>query len=271
MLNLDLATIAFQIANFLILSAVLYYVLFRPAMRQIKENATERERLTRELAEERQEAERLHAEWEERLSNAREEADQIIADAQRHADIELERMLASVEKEAKRILAEAQKDAQQLRRRTVDDFHAELLEAILDISAQVINQAAPPAVHDTLIKELDDRIWEMGRSEMARVEALRRSLGQRAPTAYVATAHPLSREQQGEVARTLSALADRNVDLEIEIVPALGAGLQVRLGDIVVENSIAGRLKELRGSVVNALQEYAAEDDLAESKASPYG
>ncbi len=261
MLDLDFATIAFQIANFLILSVVLYYVLFRPAMRRVKEHAVEKERLTRELEEERQEAEQLRAQLDARLSDAREEADQIIAEAQQQAEIERDRMLDDVEREARRVLAEAQEDAQQLRRRAVDDFHDELLAAILSTSAQVINQVAPPEVHAALIQELTGRIWEMGRSEMERVEAFRKSLGQRTPTAYVTTARSLSREQQAEIARTLSALADQNVDLEIEVDPSLGAGIQIRLVDVVVENSIAGRLDELRGTVVDALQEYAAEEE----------
>jgi len=50
MLNLDFATIAFQIVNFLALAALLYYLLFRPVMRSVKEREAERERLAREIA-----------------------------------------------------------------------------------------------------------------------------------------------------------------------------------------------------------------------------
>lgn len=260
MLNLDWATIAFQIANFLVLAVVLYYVLFRPMMRRVKERAAEKRRQTQELAEERREVERLRAEWEERLANAQEEADRIISQAQEQVEAERQEMLEDVEQEAERILTEAHQDAQHMRQQAWEEFHDELLEAILSISAQVISQTAPPELHDRLLKQLNERIWEMGRSEIERVEAFRRSLGERTPTAYVNTARPLSPEQQGELARTLTALADRSVDLEIETDLALGAGIQVRLVDIIVENSIAGRLEEIRETVSRKLEEYEASE-----------
>jgi F-type H+-transporting ATPase subunit delta len=136
----------------------------------------------------------------------------------------------------------------------VGDFHAELLDAIVELSGQLIGQAAPPEVHDALVQQLCDRIWELGRSEMDRVEAFRRSLGERAPTAFVKSARPLSPEQQGLLGRTFTALADRRVNLDLSTNPGLAAGMQVRLGDFVVDNSIAGQLDELREGVSEALK-----------------
>ena len=90
---------------------------------------------------------------------------------------------------------------------------------------------------------------------MQRVELLRQSLGDRTPTARVRSARALRPEQQGLVVRTLSALADRNVSLDVQVEPSLGLGLEVRLGDLVVDNTIAGQLEELRESVIAALEE----------------
>ena len=50
MLDLDLATVAFQIANFLILAALLYYFLFRPTLRKMKEDAAAKELLAQHLS-----------------------------------------------------------------------------------------------------------------------------------------------------------------------------------------------------------------------------
>jgi F-type H+-transporting ATPase subunit delta len=76
----------------------------------------------------------------------------------------------------------------------------------------------------------------------------------------VTTAEPLSSEQQGELARTLTALADRNVDIQMETDPDLAAGMRLRLGDIVVDNSIEGRLEELREQVSEALEERLTDE-----------
>jgi F-type H+-transporting ATPase subunit b len=235
MLSLDWATIAFQVINFLVLAAVLYRFVFSPVMGRVRERRAEKDRLMKEIREDRAEAERAR----QALS---------------------EQMLEEIEVEIEQMLADAREDVRQMRQQAVDEFHDELINAILDVSARVIGQAAPDEVHDRLLKQLTDRIWEMGRQEMERVRAFRRSLGERTPTAYVATAKPLSSQQQGELARTFSALADRSVDIHLETDPSLAAGMRVRLADIVVDNSIAGRLGELQQEASQALKEQLSDD-----------
>jgi F-type H+-transporting ATPase subunit b len=255
MLNLDIWTIAFQIINFLALAAALYYFLFRPVMRNMEERAAEKEQSARELAQEHQEAARLRTELEERLAHADEEATAVIAKAREQAQAERTMLLEEAQTEIERILVEAHADAQRLRQQAVDDLHDEMLDTILEISGWTISRTAPPEVHDALVQQLSDRIWELGRSEMERVETFRRSLGDRTPTAYVTAARPLSPEQQGLLARTFTALADRHVNLELKTDPALAAGIQVRLGDTLVNNSISGQLTELRETVSKVLKE----------------
>lgn len=260
MLNLDFATIAFQIVNFLALAALLYRFLFQPVMSRVKARAAEKERLTLGISHDRDEAAKLRAELEERLANADEEAAAIIAKAQEQVEEERVALLEEAQAEAERILVEAHADAQRLRQQAVKDFRDDVLDAVLEISGQVIGRTAPSGVHDALVQQLNDRIWELGRSEMERVETIRRSLGDRAPTAYLTSARPLSAEQQGQLARTFTALADRHVNLELRTDPNLAAGLRVRLGDMVVDHSIAGQLNELREAALKALRERLANE-----------
>jgi F-type H+-transporting ATPase subunit b len=260
MLSLDWATIAFQVVNFLVLAAVLYRFVFRPAVGRVEARRAEREALIEQTLEDRREAERLRQELRERLTEAEQEADRIVTEGQKRAEAERQQMLEEIEAEIEKMLADARQDVRQIRQQAVDEFHEELIEAILGISAQVIGQAAPENVHHTLLEQLTDRIWEMGRQEMERVRAFRRSLGERTPTANVTTARPLTSQQQGELARTLSALADRTVDIHMEADPSLAAGMRVRLADIVVDNSIAGRLEGLREEASEALREHLTDE-----------
>jgi F-type H+-transporting ATPase subunit b len=255
MLDFDIGTILFQLANFAILAILLYFVLFRPMMRKMKEQEAEKERIARETTQDRQEAERLRAALEDRLAGVEEEATAIVARAKEQAEVERTALLQEAEAEAERILAEAHANADRLGSQTIDEFQDDLLDTILAISGHVIGQATPPEIHDALIQQLSDRIWEMGRSEMGQVETLRRALGDREPTVYVMTAHPPTPEQQGLLARTFTALADRHVSIEVTIDPTLAAGVRVRLGDMVIDNSIADRLETLRESVGQMLKE----------------
>ena len=260
MLNLDIWTVTFQIINFLALAGLLYYFLFRPVTRNVKARAAEREELAHKIAKNREEIARSRAELEARLANAEEEAGVIIARAVEQADSERKALLQEAQAEVERILVEAHADAHRLRSQAMDEFHEELLRTVLDVSSLVIGRVAPEELHATMVQQLCDSVWEMGRSDMRRVEVLRRSLGDRTPTVVVRTAQPLSAEQQGLVVRTFSALADRSVNIDLKVESSLGLGVQVRLGDIVMDNTIAGRLDELRDSVIEALDERIADE-----------
>ena len=260
MLNLDWATIAFQVINFLVLAGLLYRFVLRPVMGRVRERRAEKGRLMEQLRQDRQEAERLRRELSERLAAAEEEAEQIVREGEKRAEAERQQILEEIEKEIEHMLADARDDVQDMRRQAVDEFHDELIGAVLDVSAEAIGHVAPDEMHNTLLKQLTERIWEMGRQEMERVNAFRRSLGERTPTAHVTTAKPLSSQQQGELARTLSALADRSVDIQIDSDPSLSAGIRVRLADIMVDNSIAGRLEQLQGEVSQALRDQLADE-----------
>ncbi len=261
MLDLDWATIAFQIVNFLVLAAALYYLVFRPMMSRVRERRAEKNRLMEEAREDREEAERLRDELDERLSDAQARADEIVTKAQKHAEAERQEMLEEIEQQIERMLEDARDDVARMRQQAVDEFHDELIDTVLVVSTEMIGEAAPPEVQERLVKRLADRIWEMGQEEMERVQAFRQSLGDRTPTAHVTTAQPLSSEQQGELARTFAALADRNVDIEVETDPSLGSGLRVRIADMVIDNSIAGRLEELREQTSQAIAERLTGDE----------
>jgi F-type H+-transporting ATPase subunit b len=260
MLELDLVTILWQLVNFLVLAVALYFILFKPAMRGINARTEARKRETLQLVADREEVAELRAELEARLSSAEEEAEMVISRARNQADVERAALIQETQAEVERLLTEAQMDAYRLKRQAVEEFHDELLEAVLDVSGLVIGRVAPKELHGSMVEQLCDGVWELGQNDMRRVEVLRRSLGERTPTVVARTAQALTPEQQGLVVRTFSALADRSVNIDLKVEQALGLGMQVRLGDLVVDNTIAGRLDELRETVVQALEERITDE-----------
>jgi F-type H+-transporting ATPase subunit b len=253
MLNLDLATIVFQVINFIILAVLLNRFLFQPMLRNAAQRKAERETLLQQLAEERRKAESLRAEQERWQAQVEEETQQARKEARERADTERRELLAEARAEAEHLLMEAQTDAQRMTQQAAAEFRDQLVDTVLAVSASVIGRAAPPEIHDALVAGLSERIQEMGRSEMRRVQALRHSLGEREPTAHIVSARELSIEQQGQLAQMLTALADRRVSFELDTDPGLVAGLRVRLGDTLMDNSVSGRLQDLKGQVMTAL------------------
>jgi len=255
MLSLDVATIIFQVINFIVLAVLLHRFLFQPILRKTAQRAAEKERLMEELAEERHRVASQHAELEQRQTQVEEEVHKIIKEAREQAEAERGELLRQARSEAEQMLVEAQADAHRLQQQAMNEFHEQLVETILQISGSIVGQVATQEVDDALIHQLSERIREMGHMEMQRVEAVRRSLSGREVTAYVSSARELSSEQQRELARILTALADRHVSIELQTDPNLVAGVRVRLGDTVMDNSIAGQLQELRAQVLAALRE----------------
>lgn len=260
MLELDITTILWQVFNFLIFAGLLYRFLFRPMSTRIKACAAAKEQLQQELLTDREAAAALRVELETRLAGTEEEAAAIIEEAKNWAELDRATLMQEVQTEVEHILTEAQVDAYRLKRQAVDEFHEDLLRAVLDVSALVVGQVSPETLQEALLKQINDSVWELGRADMERVELLRRSLGARTPVVIARMARPLAAEQQGQLVRTFTALADRNITLDLKVDPALGLGMRVRMGDFVLDNTIAGKLGVLREEVMDMLKERLANE-----------
>jgi F-type H+-transporting ATPase subunit b len=260
MLELDGWAIFFQVINFAILAGLLYLLMFKPVIRSIKTRTEEREKALTELERERQLYAVRRADLDERLSRLDEEAANILIVAREQTEVERAELLQEARAEVEHILVEAQADAYRIRKQTVDSFHDDLIDALLDVSKVIIGNTISPQIHDSLVRQLSNRIWELGRTEIQRVESLRQSLGDREPTVHIVTARPLTQDHQGLLARTFTALADRHVNLGAKVDPDLVAGVRVRIGDLVVDGSIAGQLEELRDQAATALAERIADE-----------
>ena len=64
--------------------------------------------------------------------------------------------------------------------------------------------------------------------------------------AIVESAASLSIEQTGRLTSALARIYGRPVSVHVLVQPALGGGIRVRVGDEVIDGSVAGRLDELR-------------------------
>lgn len=255
MLDIDLVTILAEIVNFLVLAAVLYFLLFKPLVKRIEDRAQKNEQLLAEAEEKKKQAQEKLAEVEERLAKIDSEIEARMEEAYQEAQAESESLLEATREEAEKILSEAENEAAKRQKQEMEVLQKELVETILDISGRILSKTTPDVVHNELIEELNSEIWDLGKSDMRQVQTIRDALAERTPTVNVTTARELSPEQQRSLVRTFSALADSNVNMEIEVEPDLIAGVRVRMGDLVVENTLEMELKELEDEVVSTLEE----------------
>ncbi len=255
MLDIDLVTILAEILNFLVIAAALYFLLFKPSVERIEKRSRKNEALLSNAKQKEQEAEQKLTQIEDRLSNIDKEIEAQLEEAYKKAQAESEALIEETQKEAEKIIKDAEREAEKRQNLEIEELEQELVDAIMNISAQVLLKTTPDKTHERLIEELNQEIWDMGKSDMPQVRTIRESLSERTPTVNVVSAKELTPDQQRSLVRTLSALADRNVNMEIEIDPKLIAGIRLRMGDLVVENNLAIELEELKQDVFESLEE----------------
>ena len=256
MLDINIPTIVFEILNFLILAFLLWKLLFKRVVSAVEKRTKEKQALVEELKIKNQEADQVKSELDSQLSHVDDTVNEIVEKAEDQIALNHERMLERAKLEAEQILVEAQTEALTIQRQSMGDYHERILDTIIDVSGQVIGKAAPSELNEIFVREINDTLWNLGRGNIRQVQTLRQSLGDRKPTVYVATAYELSPDQQRLLVRTFSALANRNVSVEIEIDSDLIMGTRIRIGDMIVENSIATRLNDLRDEVRETLNDW---------------
>lgn len=256
MLDLNLTTIIWQIVNFLVLAAALYFLLFKRVMEVVEKRTEEKNRLVNELREKNEDVEALQAELQDQLDHADSLVNEIVENAEKQIQSNHERMIERAREEAESILGQAHTEALAMQEQSMEQYYDRVLDAIIDVSGRVIGKAAPNELNEIFVREINDTLWNLGRGNIRQVQTLRSSLGDRKPTVYVTTAYELTPDQQRMLVRTFSALANRNVSVEIEIDPSLVMGARIRIGDMIVENSVASRLNDLRDEVREKLDEW---------------
>ena len=83
---------------------------------------------------------------------------------------------------------------------------------------------------------------------MSAVQRVRDSLEGRQPTVRIEVPAALTNEQYLKLLNTFNALADKEVDLQIKVIPEMIAGIKARIGDIVMDNSLGNQIDSLRDS-----------------------
>jgi F0F1-type ATP synthase delta subunit len=223
----------------------------------------ELEKLHQKTIQNYEESERLRSEMEDSLVNIKTKVDEYISKAKSELEVDRFQVLNDTKAEAEQILRRAKENVAFAQNQSSEKFHAELLDAMMEINLQILSKSTPDEIHDNLIKQINESVWELGKKEMRQVETIRKSLKDREPTVSVETAKPLTKKQLADLMRTFSALADKNVKLEmkLEIIDnkSLGSGARIRLGDFIVDNSYSSKFDEMKKDAAEELKKRMKE------------
>lgn len=254
MLDLDLSTILWEIVNFLIITVILYFLVFKPMTKRAEARAVEKAAAKAELEANRAESAIRIKEINERLINLDKEIQTITDEAYASSQILRDELLAATREEASQIMLDAVHEARKEQLVEIRDNQAALVDTVLSLTKAAMQKLIPAETHEHLLDELTSYIWNLGKDDMQLVQKIRDSLTER--NAFVELSLPMapSQEQYMKLYNTFNALTDADVELEITEDPSLVAGAKARIGDIVLDNSIAAQIEKMRTEVENNLE-----------------
>lgn len=239
-LGLNLGLLIVQILAFVITFVVLRAWVFKPLMAQLEKR--------RKVIAQGLEDARVAA---EARANAEREANQIITEAQaRAAEIVREAVVkaeaagrevrAAQEEELKKLREQAMAELEQERNRMLSEMRGQIAALAIAATQKLIKETLDEQRQRALLDEFFSGI-RGGRVVVLEGEALDGS-----KAAEVTSALPLTPEEQEIVKRDVLARLGGSATVTFRVDPSILGGLIVRVGDRVIDGSVAGQLQNLR-------------------------
>jgi F-type H+-transporting ATPase subunit b len=241
-LGINLGYLLVQIFNFLILFFVLRAWVYKPIMKLLEARKSK-------IAQSLEDA----AKAAEARANAEQDAARIVTEAQAKAAQTIRESTERAEVAARDVRAAAEAEAAKTREAALTEVGAERTRILGDLRGQVA--ALSIAAAQKLIGEsLDERRQHALISEFfsgvrsGRVVVLEGEELSGA-SAEVTSALPLTAEEEETVRRDVLYKLGGRAEVEFHVDPAILGGLVVKVGDRVLDGSVAGQLEGLRQSL----------------------
>ncbi len=244
-LGINLGYLIVQILNFGILFVVVYTWAVKPIVGMLEKR---RKAIAQGLEDARI--------AEEARANAEREAEKIITEAQRKATDVVREATARAETAAADVRSAAEAEVEKQRAATMSELEHERERILSDMRGQIGSlaiAAAQKLIGESLVQD-DSRQRSLLDEFFSGVKAGKLTLLEDTQitgnTAEVTSALPLTAEEQETVKKdVLAALGGSGATISFRVNPAILGGLIVKVGDRVVDGSVAGQLQELRESL----------------------
>lgn len=243
-LGLNLGYLLVQILNFAIIFVVLRAWVYKPVLGLLE---TRKQRIAQSLEDARVAAEaraNAEAEAEKIKAEAQAQAAQRIAEASARAEQAAKDIRAKAEQDAAARRAKAEEDAELERNRILGDLRGQVAALAIAAANKVIGEALDEQRQRRLIEEFFSGL-RSGKVEV--LEGVPATAG--GQTAEVVSALPLTAAEQEAVKRDVMAKFGGAGSVTFRVDPSILGGLRVRVGDKVLDGSVAGRLEGLKASV----------------------
>lgn len=230
-LGINLGYLLTQILGITALILILSAFVYKPMIRVLEERKA---RIAKGLEDARQaEIARQNADAEARriLDEARSEANGIRKEAVAQAEQAQKDIEAKAREDARAIIAKAETDAVEERNRILSDLRGQ----VAAISIAAANKLVGASLDEKRQHELIADFFSKAPAEVASLSG---------SVAEVTSALPLTAAEQANVKKMVQAK-----DISFKIDPSILGGLIIRVDDVVVDDSVAGRMSALQESL----------------------
>ncbi|MFK7804331.1 MAG: F0F1 ATP synthase subunit B [Anaerolineae bacterium] len=229
-LGINLGYLIMQIAGVIILMSILNAFAYKPILNILDQR---KERIAKGLEDSRQAAQardNADAEAKKILDEARAEAGKVRSEAATAAEESAKKIVADAGDEARRIKDAAAADGEKERDRVLADLRSQVAAISMAAANRLVGEAIDEKKQRSLISDFFSKVPDGVSAEGG--------------TAVVTSALPLT---DAELKKVKSSLKADNV--EVNVNPNILGGLIVRVGDQVVDSSVATQMTEMSNSM----------------------
>jgi F-type H+-transporting ATPase subunit b len=230
-LGINLGYLIMQILIITILLLVMRGLVYKPILRILDERKA---RIAKGLEDARQASiarDNADAEAKEILNSARQEAAKIRQEAVAQAEETGKGIEARANEQAREIVANAAEEAEEERNRILSDLRGQVAAISIAAANKLVGESLDEKRQHALIADFFSKV-------PAGVKALS------GDKAVVTSALPLTKQEQANAEKMLNV---KSVDFKVD--PSILGGLVVRVGDQVVDDSVASRMNALGESL----------------------
>jgi F-type H+-transporting ATPase subunit b len=230
-LGINVGYLGMQIVLFVILFLVLRGYLYNPIIKVLEERKA---KIAKGLEDARQAAiarDNADAESKKVLDEARSEAAKLRQDAAAQAEEQAKGILAQANEEAKAVVAGASDDAEAERNRILSDLRGQVASIAIAAANKLVGESLSEERQRALIADF-----------FAKVPAGLAGVG--GDSAEVTSALPLTDAEQANVKQSLNVST-----VNFKVNPKILGGLIVRVGDQVVDASVANQMSSMGDSL----------------------
>lgn len=231
-LGINLGFIIMQVLLFTVLMLVLRGYAYDPIIKLLEERKA---RIAKGLEDARQAAiarDNAEAEAKKVLDAARGEAAKLRQEAAVGAEATAKEIMAKAHEEARGVVVNARAEAESERNRVLAEMRSQIASISIAAAHKLVGEALDEKRQHELIADF-----------FAKAPAGLRQLS--GDTAEITSALPLTESEKDNLRRAVTARS-----VEFKVNPSILGGLIVRVGDQIVDNSVAGQMGALRDSML---------------------